>query len=78
MSHWVLTESLNDYDQHGEYYTASWDEKPTVQELISCDKIGSTSLNEDSAKKLLETGHYSPTPSMGLWAEFKLHFNKGN
>lgn len=34
---WVLTESYNDYDQHGEYYLQAWLSKPTKEDLI---KVG--------------------------------------
>lgn len=32
---WVLTESYNDYDQHGEYYLQAWAGKPTAEDLIA-------------------------------------------
>ena len=30
---WVLTESYNDYDQHGNYFIKVWKNKPTEKEL---------------------------------------------
>ena len=30
---WILTESFNDYDQHGEYFRACWSHKPNKEEL---------------------------------------------
>lgn len=73
MTHWVLTEQVNDYDQHGEYYTASWGHKPSVKELIKIRKIGETQLDESSAKQLLEEGKYDPYHTTGLWSYFILH-----
>ena len=29
----VLTKSCNDYDQHGEYFIAAWNTKPTIKQL---------------------------------------------
>ena len=31
---WVLTESYNDYDQHGEYYVQAWVGKPNLDDLL--------------------------------------------
>lgn len=39
---WVLTESYNDYDQHGEYLVAVFKEKPTVRELAEFFKYTKT------------------------------------
>lgn len=33
MKVYILTESYNDYDQHGEYFIAWWSKKPTIEEL---------------------------------------------
>lgn len=30
---WVLTESYNDYNQHGYYFVAAWTNKPTLQQI---------------------------------------------
>lgn len=30
---WILTEQYNEYDQHGEYFIAAWNEKPTIEKL---------------------------------------------
>lgn len=30
---WVLTESYNDYDQHGECFSAIWEKKPSLEQL---------------------------------------------
>jgi hypothetical protein len=32
---WVLTTEHNDYDQHGEYFVAVFETKPTVKELAA-------------------------------------------
>lgn len=32
---WILTEEFNDYDQHGEYFRAAWNEKPTEEVLLN-------------------------------------------
>jgi hypothetical protein len=31
---WILTTEYNDYDQHGEYFVAYWQEKPTKEQLL--------------------------------------------
>lgn len=33
MKAFILTESYNDYDQHGAYFIAWWPNKPTMEEL---------------------------------------------
>lgn len=40
---WILTEEYNDYDQHGEYYVAAFQDQPTIEQLM---KIG---MNEETA-----------------------------
>lgn len=35
---WVLTREHNEYDQHGEYFTAAFVEKPSLQQLIDVAK----------------------------------------
>jgi hypothetical protein len=30
---WILTESYDDYDQHGDYFVTGWCEKPTVEQI---------------------------------------------
>ena len=30
---WIITEGFNDYDQHGEYFVAAFDHKPSITEL---------------------------------------------
>lgn len=72
MSHWVLTEDVNDYDQHGSYYTCSWNQKPTVSQLMLCRKVGMTQLTEEASLVLLESGSWSPKPSDSLWSYFSL------
>ena len=47
---WVLTESHNDYNQHGEYFSAVWLEKPTREDLI---KVG---IREEGRIDLLLAG----------------------
>ena len=32
---WVLTRSINDYNQDGEYFETFWIKKPTVKELAA-------------------------------------------
>lgn len=32
---WVLTRSINDYNQDGEYFEMAWDHKPSLQELAN-------------------------------------------
>ena len=31
---WVLTSEYNDYDQHGEYFTAAFQGKPSAADLV--------------------------------------------
>lgn len=30
---WVLLESYNDYNQHGEYFVTAWTQKPSAEQL---------------------------------------------
>lgn len=32
---WILTNEVNEYDQHGEYFCAVWCEKPTIGQLTA-------------------------------------------
>jgi len=34
MNMWVITRSVNQYDQYGDYFECVFKEKPTLQELI--------------------------------------------
>jgi hypothetical protein len=72
MTHWVLTVNVNDYDQHGDYYVASWDKKPSVEDLVDIPNQSSTSLCMKDAMELFEKGYFSPTPTMGFWGSFEL------
>lgn len=33
MTIWVLTQEVNDYNQHGAYFIDAWHEKPTIEQL---------------------------------------------
>jgi hypothetical protein len=39
---WILTESYNDYDQHGDYFVTAWDEKPSRKEISHVCDIDTT------------------------------------
>ena len=32
---WVLTRSINEYNQEGEYFEGVWADKPTIEQLVS-------------------------------------------
>ena len=36
---WVLTRSVNDYNQHGDYFVAAWAHKPTEDELAKAASL---------------------------------------
>lgn len=48
---WVLTESYNDYNQHGGYFVAAWTNKPTLQQIA---KVCGITL--DGAEHVLDGG----------------------
>jgi len=72
MSHWVLTVSVNDYDQHGDYYVRSWDSKPSFADLEGISNPSQTFLSRPLVESLLEKGYASPRPSDSLWGAFTL------
>lgn len=41
---WILTEEYNDYDQHGEYFIAAWNDKPTLDQLLDMEILGNENL----------------------------------
>lgn len=41
---WILTEQYNEYDQHGEYFIAAWNEKPTLDQLLDMEILGNENL----------------------------------
>lgn len=45
---WVLTVGYDDYNQHGEYFMAAWNYKPSVPELFNVLRE-----YEDGAKEAL-------------------------
>lgn len=51
MTMWVLTRSINQYDQDGDYFERVFATKPTVEELV-----GNNGFFEGYAKYLLDTG----------------------
>lgn len=52
---WVLTETYNDYNQHGAYFIKVWKNKPTVEQLQEvtghskelCEKLFNEGFNEE-------------------------------
>lgn len=50
---WILTSTMNDYNQHGEYFEAVWFHKPTYEDL---KQFG---FNEDESEKLKYIGKHS-------------------
>lgn len=36
---WILTRSVNDYNQHGDYFVAAWTYKPGMEELAKAAKL---------------------------------------
>lgn len=44
---WVLTSEYNDYDQHGEYFEAVWENKPSTQQLVEYFKNGNDAHYSD-------------------------------
>lgn len=59
MEVWVLTETVNDYNQYGEYFLAVFKEKPTLEELMSFD------IPENYAQSCLDTGGERLYPTCG-------------
>ena len=59
MEVWVLTETVNDYNQYGDYFVAVFKEKPTLEELMSFD------IPEDYARSCLDTGGKRIRPTVG-------------
>ena len=60
---WVLTETYNEYDQHGDYLIAVWSEKPTEEQILDLlypPKEGVTRGYTTLAKQLLEHGNDIP------------------
>lgn len=52
---WILTSENNDYDQHGSYFRAAFEKKPTLKELAEFFADGgSSSANVMEAVALLE------------------------
>lgn len=47
---WILTVRVADFNQHGEYFDAVFNEKPTEEQLLDMD------FTEDDACELLEDG----------------------
>lgn len=60
---WVLTYEVNDYNQHGEYFESVFQDKPTLEQLIS---LG---IPEDYAQSCLDTGgeRLRPTEGTDTW-----------
>lgn len=48
---WVVTKSVNDYNQYGDYFVCVFQNKPTVEELKA-----SLGVNASYARKLLAGG----------------------
>lgn len=51
---WILTEEYNDYDQHGEYFVAAWNEKPTLEKLREIHWL--ELFSDETLNKLLAGG----------------------
>ena len=63
MEVWVLTYTVNDYNQYDDYFLAVFKEKPTLEELMSFD------IPEDYAQSCLDTGgrRLRPTAGPDMW-----------
>ena len=55
MKVWVLTEEVNDYDQHGEYFIKVWSHKPSNKELVGY-VCGHNWENEEAYEHVLNGG----------------------
>jgi hypothetical protein len=47
---WILTKSVNDYNQYGDYYIEAFKNKPTREQLRACE------VPDDDIEQLLEKG----------------------
>lgn len=75
MSHWVLTEDVNDYDQYGEYYVCSWDNKPSVEQIVNCKSYVINTPNIEEAEELVEKGMSQQEPGLqsSIWSLEKVY-----
>lgn len=56
MKVWILTSEYNDYNQHGEYFIAAFQNKPTESQIFqTCSEAGYY-VNEDDVQHILNGG----------------------
>lgn len=58
---WVLTMSVNDYNQHGDYLVAAWNYLPSVQQLmqkVSCTEAYAKYLHQGGGRIGVEDTWY--------------------
>ena len=56
---WVLTASYNDYDQHGDYFVAAFDKKPSrkdIEDLKLTEVMNWEPAKSDAINHILEGG----------------------
>lgn len=53
---WLLTRSVNDYRQHGEYFCAVWKNKPSDFEIVNWAKGADQYIDLHRAKTIIDGG----------------------
>lgn len=59
---WVITKSVNDYNQHGDYFVAVFTEKPTFAELkvlLNLDDVTAGKLTRGGGRQNIEGVWYN-------------------
>ena len=52
---YVLTEEVNDYNQHGEYFLWAFKDIPTLKEVNACDAYFGE-INKEQYQSLIQNG----------------------
>ena len=58
---YVLTEEINDYNQHGEYFLCAFKNVPTFKEVNNCDAYFGN-INKEQYKSLVKDGYLQNKP----------------
>ena len=68
---WVLVAGVNDHHQHGEYFVAAFNEKPTFDELRA---VVEGDVRDEGIERILEGQcvEDAPEPNQGHWFEYWL------
>lgn len=58
---YVLTEEINDYNQHGEYFLGAFKNVPTFKEVNNCDAYFGK-IDKEQYKLLIKDGYLQNKP----------------